>query len=200
MAISMELVKELREKTGAGMLDCKNALEKANGDINKAIEILREKGLAVAQKRSGRAVSQGMVGAYIHMNGKIGVLVEVNCETDFVANTKEFQDFVHELAMQIAATDPRYVKREDVPEEVIAKEKEIYAKQLEEQKKPPQVIEKIVAGKLEKFYEEVCLLDQPYVRDDKKKISDLLKDLIGKLGENIVVRRFVRFQVGELSK
>jgi elongation factor Ts len=200
MAISMELVKELREKTGAGMLDCKNALEKANGDINKAIEILREKGLAVAQKRSGRAASQGMVGAYIHMNGKIGVLVEVNCETDFVANTKEFQDFVHELAMQIAATDPRYVKREDVPEEVIAKEKEIYAKQLEEQKKPPQVIEKIVAGKLEKFYEEVCLLDQPYVRDDKKKISDLLKDLIGKLGENIVVRRFVRFQVGELSK
>jgi len=200
MAISMELVKELREKTGAGMLDCKNALEKANGDINKAIEILREKGLAVAQKRSGRAASQGMVGAYIHMNGKIGVLVEVNCETDFVANTKEFQDFVHELAMQIAATDPRYVKREDVPEEVIAKEKEIYAKQLEEQKKPPQVIEKIVAGKLEKFYEEVCLLDQPYVRDDKKKISDLLKDLIGKLGENIVVRRFVRFQVGESSK
>jgi elongation factor Ts len=200
MAISMELVKELREKTGAGMLDCKNALEKANGDINKAIEILREKGLAVAQKRSGRAASQGIVGAYIHMNGKIGVLVEVNCETDFVANTKEFQDFVHELAMQIAATDPRYVKREDVPEEVIAKEKEIYAKQLEEQKKPPQVIEKIVAGKLEKFYEEVCLLDQPYVRDDKKKISDLLKDLIGKLGENIVVRRFVRFQVGELSK
>ena len=200
MAISMELVKELREKTGAGMLDCKNALEKANGDINKAIEILREKGLAVAQKRSGRAASQGMVGAYIHMNGKIGVLVEVNCETDFVANTKEFQDFVHELAMQIAATDPRYVKREDVPEEVIAKEKEIYAKQLEEQKKPPQVIEKIVAGKLEKFYEEVCLLDQPYVRDDKKRISDLLKDLIGKLGENIVVRRFVRFQVGELSK
>jgi elongation factor Ts len=200
MAISMELVKELREKTGAGMLDCKNALEKANGDINKAIEILREKGLAVAQKRSGRAASQGIVGAYIHMNGKIGVLVEVNCETDFVANTKEFQDFVHELAMQIAATDPRYVKREDVPEEVIAKEKEIYAKQLEEQKKPPQVIEKIVAGKLEKFYEEVCLLDQPYVRDDKKKISDLLKDLIGKLGENIVVRRFVRFQVGESSK
>jgi elongation factor Ts len=200
MAISMELVKELREKTGAGMLDCKNALEKANGDINKAIEILREKGLAVAQKRSGRAASQGIVGAYIHMNGKIGVLVEVNCETDFVANTKEFQDFVHELAMQIAATDPRYVKREDVPEEVIAKEKEIYAKQLEEQKKPPQVIEKIVAGKLEKFYEEVCLLDQPYVRDDKKKISDLLKELIGKLGENIVVRRFVRFQVGESSK
>lgn len=200
MAISMDLVKELREKTGAGMLDCKNALEKANGDINKAIELLREKGLATAQKRSAKVASQGAIGSYIHMNGKIGVLLEINCETDFVAKTEDFQKFMHEVAMQIAAANPRYVKREDVPEDVIAKEKEIYTKQLEEQKKPAQVIEKIVAGKIEKFYEEVCLLDQPYIRDDKKKINDLLKELIAKLGENIVVRRFVRFQLGEVSK
>ncbi|MGC8927181.1 MAG: translation elongation factor Ts [Myxococcota bacterium] len=200
MAISMDLVKELREKTGAGMLDCKNALEKANGDINKAIELLREKGLATAQKRSAKVASQGAIGSYIHMNGKIGVLLEVNCETDFVAKTEDFQKFMHEVAMQIAAANPRYVSREEVPEEVIAKEKEIYTKQLEDQKKPAQVIEKIVAGKIEKFYEEVCLLDQPYIRDDKKKIGDLLKELIAKLGENIVVRRFARFQLGETSK
>jgi len=200
MAISMDLVKELREKTGAGMLDCKNALEKANGDINKAIELLREKGLSVAQKRSSKVASQGAIGSYIHMNGKIGVLLEVNCETDFVANTEDFQNFLHEVAMQIAAANPKYVRREEVPEDIIAKEKEIYTKQLEEQKKPPQVIEKIVAGKIEKFYEEVCLMDQPYIRDDKKKINDLLKELVAKLGENIVVRRFARFQLGEASK
>jgi len=196
----MDLVKELREKTGAGMLDCKNALEKANGDINKAIELLREKGLSVAQKRSSKVASQGAIGSYIHMNGKIGVLLEVNCETDFVANTEDFQNFLHEVAMQIAAANPKYVRREEVPEDIIAKEKEIYTKQLEEQKKPPQVIEKIVAGKIEKFYEEVCLMDQPYIRDDKKKINDLLKELVAKLGENIVVRRFARFQLGEASK
>jgi elongation factor Ts len=155
MAISMDLVKELREKTGAGMLDCKNALEKANGDINKAIELLREKGLATAQKRSSKVASQGAIGSYIHMNGKIGVLLEINCETDFVAKTEDFQNFMHEVAMQIAAANPRYIKREDVPEDVLAKEKEIYTKQLEDQKKPVQVIEKIVAGKIEKFYEEV---------------------------------------------
>ncbi len=200
MSISMDLVKELREKTGAGMLDCKTALEKANGDINKAIELLREKGLATAQKRSAKVASQGAIGSYIHMNGKIGVLLEVNCETDFVAKTEDFQKFMHEVAMQIAAANPRYVRREEVPEDVIAKEKEIYARQLEDQKKPPQVIEKIVAGKVEKFFEEVCLLDQPYIRDDKKKINDLLKGLIAKLGENIVVRRFVRFQLGETSR
>ena len=200
MAISMDLVKELREKTGAGMLDCKNALEKANGDINKAVELLREKGLSVAQKRSSKVASQGAIGSYIHMNGKIGVLLEVNCETDFVANTEDFQNFLHEVAMQIAAANPKYVRREEVPEDIIAKEKEIYTKQLEEQKKPPQVIEKIVAGKIEKFYEEVCLMDQPYIRDDKKKINDLLKELVAKLGENIVVRRFARFQLGEASK
>ncbi len=200
MAIGMDLVKELREKTGAGMLDCKNALEKANGDINKAIELLREKGLATAQKRSAKVASQGAISSYIHMNGKIGVLLEVNCETDFVAKTEDFQKFMHEVAMQIAAANPKYVRREEVPEEVIAKEKEIYTKQLEEQKKPPQVIEKIVMGKVEKFFEEICLLDQPYIRDDKKKINDLLKELIAKLGENIVVRRFARFQLGETSK
>ncbi len=200
MSVSMDLVKELREKTGAGMLDCKNALEKANGDINKAIELLREKGLATAQKRSAKVASQGAVGSYIHMNGKIGVLLEINCETDFVAKTEDFQKFMHEVAMQIAASNPRYVSREEVPEDVLAKEKEIYTKQLEEQKKPPQVIEKIVLGKIEKFYEDVCLLDQPYIRDDKKKIHDLLKELIAKLGENIVIRRFARFQLGEASK
>jgi len=196
----MDLVKELREKTGAGMLDCKNALEKANGDIGKAVELLREKGLSVAQKRSSKVASQGAVGSYIHMGGKIGVLLEVNCETDFVANTEDFQNFLHEVAMQIAAANPKYIRREEVPEDIIAKEKEIYTNQLEEQKKPPQVIEKIVAGKIEKFYEEVCLMDQPYIRDDKKKINDLLKELVAKLGENIVVRRFVRFQLGEVSK
>lgn len=200
MTIGMDLVKEVREKTGAGMLDCKNALEKANGDINRAIELLREKGLATAQKRSSKVASQGAIGSYIHMNGKIGVLLEVNCETDFVAKTEDFQKFIHEVAMQIAAANPRYVKREDVPQEVIAKEKEIYAKQLEEQKKPPQVIEKIVMGKIEKFFEEVCLLEQPYIRDDKRKINDLLKELIARLGENIVVRRFARFQLGEISR
>lgn len=200
MAITMDQVKELREKTGAGMLDCKNALEKANGDINKAIEILREKGLATAQKRSARVASQGAIGSYIHMNGKIGVLLEINCETDFVAKTEDFQNFLHEIAMQIAAANPRYIRREDIPEDVILREKEIYTKQLEEQKKPQQVIEKIVAGKLEKFYEDVCLLDQPYIKDESKKVGDLLKELIAKLGENIVIRRFVRFQLGETSK
>lgn len=200
MPISMDLVKELREKTGAGMLDCKNALEKANGDINKAIELLREKGLATAQKRSSKVASQGAIGSYIHMNGKIGVLLEVNCETDFVARTEDFQNFMHEIAMQIAAANPKYISREEVPEEVIAKEREIYTKQLEDQKKPPQVVEKIVAGKIEKFYEDVCLLDQPYIRDEKKKVNDLLKELIAKLGENIIIRRFARFQLGETSK
>ncbi|MCX7943902.1 MAG: translation elongation factor Ts [Deltaproteobacteria bacterium] len=200
MSVNMDLVKELREKTGAGMLDCKNALEKANGDINKAIELLREKGLAIAQKRSAKVASQGAIGSYIHMNGKIGVLLEINCETDFVAKTEDFQKFMHEIAMQIAAANPKYLRREDVPEEVISKEREIYTKQLEDQKKPPQVIEKIVEGKIEKFFEDVCLLDQPYIRDEKKKVGDLLKELIAKLGENIVIRRFVRFQLGETLK
>ncbi|MBI5527069.1 MAG: translation elongation factor Ts [Deltaproteobacteria bacterium] len=200
MEITAELVKLLREKTGAPMMDCKKALTESGGDEAKAIDWLRQKGLATAAKRSGRAASMGAVSSYIHMGGKIGVLVEVNCETDFVAKTGDFQGFVKELGMQVAAASPQYVRREEVPAEITEKEKEIYRKQMEGSGKPPQVIDKIVDGKLNKWYSEVCLMEQPWVRDDKKSIDGLLKELIGKLGENIVVRRFARFQLGEASK
>ena len=194
--ISATLVKELREKTGTGMMDCKQALSASGGDMTKAIEFLRKKGLATAQKRAGRATSEGTIATYIHMGGKLGVMVEVNCETDFVAKNEAFQECAKNIAMHIAASNPIGVRPEDIPPETIAKEKEIYAAQARETGKPEQVIEKIVEGKLKKFYEDSCLLNQAYVRNPDITVADLLNDLVAKIGENISVKRFVRFQVG----
>lgn len=199
MAVSTELIKELREKTGVGIMDCKKALIECNGDIEKAIEYLRKKGIATAQKRGGRTAKEGQVYAYIHPGGKIGVLVEVNCETDFTARTDDFKNFVKDIAMQIAAQNPIAVKREDIPQEVIEKEKEIYASQAREQGKPEKVIDKIVEGKLKKFYTEACLLEQPFIKNPDITVQDLLNELMAKTGENIVIRRFVRYQLGEES-
>lgn len=197
MSISAATVKELREQTGAGMMDCKKALTEAGGDMEKAMDVLRKKGLAKAAGKASREASDGLINSYIHMGGKIGVLLEVNCETDFVAKTEDFQQLVKDIAMHIAATSPSYVQREDVPADVIEKEKEIYASQVEN--KPPQVVEKIVEGKLEKFYADTCLVDQIFVKDpdQKQKIKDLIVERIAKLGENILIRRFVRYQLGE---
>ncbi len=195
--VSANMVKELREKTGAGMMDCKKALAEAGGDPAKAEEVLRKKGLAAAAKKSSRAATEGQVASYIHMGGKIGVLVEVNCETDFVARTDGFQALVKDIAMQIAAASPQWVRREEVPAEVIAKELEIAKAQMRDQKKPEAILEKIAQGKLEKFYEQFCLLDQPFVKEDKKKISEVLTDAVAKIGENIQIRRFARFVLGE---
>lgn len=197
MSSEMDKVKELRSRTGAGIVDCKKALADAGGDVEKAIELLRERGIAKAAKKAGRAASEGRIFSYVHMNGRIGTLVELNCETDFVARTKEFQELGEEIAMQIAATSPSYVSPQDVPEEVVAKEKEIYRKQALEEGKPEAVVEKIAEGRLKKFFEEACLLEQPYIRDDKKRIKDLINEAIAKLGENIVVSRFVRFEIGQ---
>ncbi|MEJ5227976.1 translation elongation factor Ts [Thermodesulfovibrio sp.] len=195
MAVTSQMVKELREKTGAGMMECKKALEQANGDFNKAIEYLRQKGLATAQKKAGRSATEGIIASYIHMD-KIGVMLELNCETDFVARNEEFKQLAKDIAMHIAAANPQYVSKEDIPQEVIEKEKEIYKAQITGNK-PPQVVEKIIEGKLEKFFEEMCLLNQPFIREPEKKIGDLITEKIAKFGENIVVRRFVRFQVGQ---
>ncbi|MGD2096163.1 MAG: translation elongation factor Ts [Desulfobacterales bacterium] len=195
--ISADMVKELREKTGAGMMDCKNALTEVNGDIDKAVEFLRKKGLATAQKRAGRTLKEGIIQSYIHMTGKLGVLVEVNCETDFVAKNEDFREFAKNIAMHIAASNPLGITPEDVPEDLIEKEKEIYRAQALEMGKPENVIDKIVEGKLKKFYEESCLLNQPYVRDTNLSIADLLAELIAKIGENISIKRFVRYQIGE---
>ena len=197
MYISSELVKELRERTGIGVMECKDALQEAQGDIEKAIEVLRKKGHARAQAKSSRTASEGLVGAYIHLNGKIGVLVEVNCESDFVARNADFQDLVKNIAMQIAAARPRFIASADVPADVIEKEKEIIKAQMGDMKKPPEILEKIVQGKLGKFFEEVCLLDQPYIRDDKIKVRDLITQLVAKMGENIKVGRFARFEIGQ---
>ncbi|MFC1857324.1 translation elongation factor Ts [Thermodesulfobacteriota bacterium] len=196
--ISAQLVKQLREKTGAGIMDCKEALTVCEGDIGEATDHLRKKGLATAAKRAGRAMSEGIIESYIHTGGKIGVLVEVNCETDFVAKTDDFRDFVRNIAMHIAATNPLGIKPEDVPEEIIAKEKEIYRAQAAEMGKPEKILDKIAEGKLNKFFKENCLLDQPYVRDPNLTVSDVLNDVIAKIGENITISRFVRFQIGEM--
>ena len=190
-------VKELREKTGAGMMECKAALTEADGDQDKAVELLRKKGLASAAKRAGRATSNGVVGSYIHMGGKVGVLVEVNCETDFVARTDDFQTLVKELALHIAAADPRYVRREDVPADLLEKEKEIYRAQFADSGKPAPVVEKIVEGKLGSYYSQVVLVDQASVRDPNVTISQLIAQAAAKTGENITVSRFARFKVGE---
>ena len=199
MASSAELVRDLRERTGAGMMDCKAALEASKGDLQGAVEHLRKKGLADAAKKQHREAKDGLIHAYIHPGSKIGVLVEVNCETDFVARTEDFQTLVKELAMQIAAANPRYVRREDVPAAVLEQERSIYAAQAANSGKPAQVIEKMVNGKVEKFFADVCLLEQPFIKDPDKPVSQLLSDAVAKLGENVVVRRFARFQLGEQS-
>lgn len=195
MANDFELIKKLREKTGAGYADCQNALKDSAGNIEKAIEILRKRGISVALKKTGRIAKQGCVGSYIHLGGKIGVLVEVNCETDFVAKNDDFKNFVKEVAMQVAAANPRYIKIEDIPQDILSKEKEILKEGISG--KPKDVVEKIVEGKLQKFYQEVCLLEQLSIRDANLKIKDILTNTILKIGENILIRRFVRFQVGE---
>ncbi len=191
------MVKDLREKTGAGMMDCKKALAEAKGDFEKAVDYLRQKGLATASRRAGKIASEGRIGAYVHAGGKIGVIVEVNCETDFVAKTEDFQNFAKEIAMHIAASNPLYVRREQVPPEVLEREKEIYRVQAREAGKPEKIIEKIVEGKLEKYYSEICLLEQPYIKDPNLTIQDLLNELISKVGEKVEIRRFSRFQVAE---
>ncbi|HSM75040.1 MAG TPA: translation elongation factor Ts [Desulfobacterales bacterium] len=196
-AISAQLVKELREKTGVGMMDCKKALAESDGDMEKAVEFLRKKGLATAQKRAGRATSEGIVQAYIHMGGKIGVLVEVNCESDFVAKNEDFQAFAKNIAMHIAATNPVGIAPEDVPAAVVEKEMEIYRGQAREMGKPEKMLEKIAEGKMAKFFKDNCLLNQPYVRDPDLTIADLLNETIAKIGENISIRRFARFQIGD---
>jgi elongation factor Ts len=199
VSATAQQVKELRDRTGAGVMDCKEALTASAGDLQGAVEYLRKKGLAQAAKRAQREVREGMVGTYIHPGAKLGVLVEVNCETDFVARTEAFQELVKDLGMQVAAANPAYVAREDVPGEVVEKEREIYRGQLADQKKPTQVIDKIIEGKLDKFYTEQCLLEQPFIRDTtgKTRVRDLVDGVNVKTGERIVVKRFARFQVGE---
>lgn len=195
--ITAEMVKELRERTGAGMMDCKRALNDANGDMEKAIEILREKGLAAAAKKAGRIAAEGLVESYIHMGGRIGVLVEVNCETDFVAKTDEFHELCRDIAMQVAASRPEYVSREEVSADIIAKEREIARVQAVNEGKPEKIIDKVVEGRIEKFFKEVCLMEQPFIKDPDKQVQQLITDKIAKIGENISVRRFARFQCGE---
>ncbi len=194
--ITAELVKELRERTGVGMMECKKALAETGGDVEKAIEQLRKQGMAKAAKKAGREASEGLVEAYIHPGGRVGVLIEVNCETDFVARTEEFQQLVRNLAMQVAALNAVAVRREDVPADLLRRERDIYAAQLQSEGKPAELTERIVNGKMEKFFQEHVLLEQPFVRDDKRMVRDIVQEAIGKLGENIVVRRFQRFSLG----
>lgn len=197
MAITAESVKQLRERTGAGMMDCKKALTETDGDMDKAIEYLREKGLAAAAKKAGRIAAEGIVDAYIHGDGRIGVLVEVNIETDFAAKNEEFKAFVKDIALQIAAAKPEFVRKEEVPSEVVEKEKEILKAQALNEGKPEKIIEKMVEGRIEKFYKEICLLEQPYIKDPDKTVQQLLTEKVAKIGENINIRRFVRFERGE---
>lgn len=197
--VSAALVKELREKTGAGIMDCKQALSECDGDMNKALDFLRKKGLATAKKRAGRAALEGVIQSYIHMGGKIGVLVEVNCETDFVAKTDAFLEFAKNIAMQIAATNPVGISAEDVPAEIVEKEKEIYRAQAMETGKPQQVVEKIAEGKLNKFFKENCLMNQQFIRDTNLTVEDVLNDTVAKTGEKLSIKRFARFQIGEES-
>ena len=197
MAVSASDVKALREATGAGMMDCKKALMEADGNMEKATEILREKGLAAAAKKSGRIAAEGVVASYIHMGGRIGVLVEVNCETDFVAKTDQFQSFVRDIAMQIAASNPLYLSSEEVPQDTIDKEKEILRIQAINEGKPEKIVNNMVEGRIKKYFKEVCLLDQPFVKDPDKSIADYVKEQIAALGENITIRRFTRYEMGE---
>ncbi|MBI5116968.1 translation elongation factor Ts [Candidatus Poribacteria bacterium] len=197
MTITAQMVKELREKTGAGMMDCKKALTEKGGDFDAAVQYLREKGIADASKRAGRVASEGIIGSYVHAGSKIGVLVEVNCETDFVARTDEFRDLAKNLAMQVCSENPICVRREEVPADLLEKEKQIAETQARQTGKPEKVIEKIVAGKLETFYSRACLLEQEFIRDRNMTVQDFVTSVIAKIGENVVVRRFVRFQLGE---
>lgn len=197
MTVSAQLVKQLREKCGAGMMDCKRALEETGGDVDEAVTLLRKKGMAAADKKSSRVANEGLVGSYIHGGGTLGVLLEVNCETDFVARNDEFKAFVHDVAMHIAAASPLYVRREDIPEADVAAEREIYVAQARETGKPENVLTKIAEGKLNKWFEQVTLLEQPFVKDPDKTIDALRRELVAKVGENIEVRRFARFQLGE---
>lgn len=196
MEISADKVKELRNKTGAGIMDCKEALKKAEGNFEKAVDYLREKGLSAATKKSSRATKDGTITSYIHAGGKVGVMVEVNCETDFVAKTDDFKTLARDIAMHVAAMNPLYVKPDDVPEEVLEREKEIYRKQILAEGKPEKVVEKILTGKLNKYYEEVCLMNQKFIKDTSLSIENLVKNMIAKTGENIIVKRFARFQLG----
>jgi elongation factor Ts len=198
--IPADLVKKLRDRTGAGMMECKAALQEAKGDLEEAVTILRKRGLASAAKKTGRATSEGLIGSYIHLGGKIGVLVELNCESDFVARTDDFQNLLKELALQVAASSPQYVRREEIPADVLDREKAIYRAQMEGSGKPAPVIDKIVEGKLSSFYEQVCLVDQPSIRDPKVTVDQLIQAAIAKLGENLSVARFIRFKVGELAQ
>jgi len=197
MSITAEQVKELRERSGAGMMDCKKALQEADGDIDKALSVLREKGISKAAKKAGRETKEGMIGTYVHPGDKLAVLVELACETDFVARTDDFREMAHNFAMHIAAANPLAVRREDLPEDEIVKEKEIYRTQALNDGKPEKVVDRIVEGKLDKYYSEVCLLEQPYVKDPDHTINEVLNDAIAKLGENMSIRRFVRFRLGE---
>lgn len=197
MEITAAAVKELREKTGAGMMDCKKALGETGGDLDKAVDYLRQKGLAAAAKKAGRMAADGAVAAYVHPGGKIGVLVEINCETDFVARTAEFQSLLKDIAMQVAAANPRYVRREDVPAGELEREKSIYRQQALETRKPTNVVDKIVDGKMERYYSEICLMEQSFIKDPDKKVSDVMNDAVARLGENIQVRRFARYHLGE---
>jgi elongation factor Ts len=199
MEVSASAVKELREKTGAGMMDCKKALAETGGDVQKAIDYLRQKGLAAAAKKADRVAADGAVGAYVHPGGKIGVLVEINCETDFVARTAEFQSLLKDIAMQVAAANPRYLRREEVPATELDKEKAIYRQQALEIGKPEKVVDKIVEGKIERFYSEACLLEQAFIKDPDKKVTDIVNESIGRLGENIQIRRFSRYHLGEAA-
>ncbi|MEE8076387.1 MAG: translation elongation factor Ts [Candidatus Binatia bacterium] len=197
MEINATWVRDLREKTGAGIMDCKKALLESGGDLEKAVDYLRQKGLALAAKKQGRVAAEGLVGAYIHGGGKIGVLVELNCETDFVARTPEFQALLKDVAMQIAAASPRYVRRDDVPSDETEREREIYRRQAQDLGKPEKVIDKIVDGKIEHFYSEVCLLEQEFIKDSDRHVEDLIREVVTKVGENVQVSRFTRFHVGE---
>lgn len=197
MNISAQMVKELRNKTSAGIMDCKEALRVSEGNTEKAIEYLRKKGINAASSKFNRQALSGKIGSYIHLYGKIGVLVEVNCETDFVANTEEFKEFIKDIAMQIAASDPKYISREEVPKSIIKKEREIFAAQVEKTNKPAAIIEKIIDGKLEKYLQENCLLEQLFIKNNNKSVNQLLLETIAKLGENILIKRFARFKLGE---
>lgn len=197
MEIKAELVKELRQRTGIGMMECKQALQESKGDIDKAIVILRKKGYARAQGKMSRETAEGIIGSYIHLNGKIGVLLEVNCESDFVARNNEFKELVKNIAMHIAASNPRYVSSEEISPEILEQEKDIIKEQFKDSKKPPEIVEKIIQGKLGKFYEEVCLLDQPYIKDDKVSVKQLVASYIAKFGENIRISRFARYELGQ---
>jgi elongation factor Ts len=196
MSISADDVKQLREKTSAGIMDCKKALAESNGDLEKAIEYLRKRGIAAAEKKVGRQTNEGLIQSYIHPGSRLGVLVEINCETDFVAKTDEFQNFVKNIAMQVAASNPMTVRREEISPEIVAREMAIYKDQVKAQNKPDNIAEKIAEGKLAKFYQEVCLLEQAYIRDPNMTVEELLKQFIGKIGENIIIKRFARFELG----